>query len=269
VPQIRDRFWMWGHVEGSHNKGWGLPSPSRMTPAEAAYYMGIPNVIMVTYDGKPVPPFDREALALSPLKQVVWSIIGDSSSNRTDKAADLQEVLRLAGKYPNITGAMMDDFFHDGGEEAGRATVDELRDFQDSLHSAERAGGATGLDLWVVLYDRQIEMDFLSHMDNCDVVTYWTWKAEDLPDLEKNFNRLVERSPNSRKVLGIYMWDYGGQALMPMERMEAQCEFGLQALKSGRIEGIIFLSNCVVDIELDAVEWTREWIASVGDTEIP
>src|SRR5437899_11335406 len=58
----RDRFWLWGHYEGSHNERWNLPGKSRITPVEAAFYMSIPNVILVRYEGKPELPFDQYAL---------------------------------------------------------------------------------------------------------------------------------------------------------------------------------------------------------------
>ena len=81
MSTVRDRFWIWGHVAGSHDEHWNLPAPSRITPVEAAHYLGVPNLLMVNYGGKPEPPFDQEAVAQQSLKQVVWSIIGDSSSN--------------------------------------------------------------------------------------------------------------------------------------------------------------------------------------------
>jgi hypothetical protein len=261
MERVRDRFWLWGHIAGSHNEGWNLPESSRITPAEAAYYLGIPNVIMVTYDGKPEPPFDQEALALSPMRKVCWSIVGDSSSKRNDEKSDLDEVVDLASIFPNITGAIMDDFFDSGGEHGiGRYGVDELQGFNDALHGAVRP-----LDLWVVLYTHQLEMQFEKHLDKCDVLTFWTWNSDDLSKLEENFAEVERRSPGIRKVLGCYMWDYGPHRHMPVEAMQMQCELGLKWLKEGRIEGMIFLSNCVADIGLPAVEWSKKWIAEVGD----
>jgi hypothetical protein len=264
MEKVRDRFWLWGHEGAAHNEGWGLPVPSRMTAAEAAHYLGTPGVVMVSYGGTPAPPFDQHAMALSSLDRVCWSIIGDSSTKRNDEQSDLDEVIRIAGKYPNTTAAIMDDFFHDKGDDAGRASADQIRTFQQKLHNTQRADGGTGLDLWVVLYSRQLEMDFTQHLECCDIVTFWTWNASQLVDLERNFARLEERAPDTRKILGCYLWDYGDHLPMPVESMKAQAEFGLDALRSGRIEGMIFLSNCVADIGLDAVEWTRDWIAKVG-----
>ena len=64
------------------------------------------------------------------------------------------------------------------------------------------------------------------------------------------------------------MWDYGQKKPMPVHRMQQQCEIGLRWLKEARIEGMIFLASCICDLNLEAVEWTREWIASVADEEL-
>jgi len=49
LSTVRDAFGIWGHPAGAHDSTsqWKLPRNSRMTPVEGAYYMGIPNMIMV------------------------------------------------------------------------------------------------------------------------------------------------------------------------------------------------------------------------------
>ena len=71
-------------------------------------------------------------------------------------------------------------------------------------------------------------------------------------------------APACGKVLGCYLWDYGEKKPMPLDLMRHQGESGLRWLRQGRIEGIIFLASCVCDLELQAVEWTRGWVAKVG-----
>ena len=257
---LADRLWLWGHEAGSQNGRFGVSQPSRMTPAEAAGYLGIGNVIMVVFGGKPAPPFDRHARALSPLRRVVWSIVGDSSSTRNDEATDLDEVLRLADGFPNITGAIMDDFFHepDSGGSVARYSVDELAGFRERLHGAARP-----LDLWVVLYARQLGLPTAAHLRQCDVTTFWTWEAKDLPTLEANFDRFEAVARPTRKVLGCYLWDYGGRRPMPLDLFEHQYRLGVRWLREGRIAGMIFLATCICDLGLDTVEWLRRAVADL------
>ena len=39
-------------------------------------------------------------------------------------------------------------------------------------------------------------------------------------------------------------------------------------LRQGRIEGMIFLAAGLCDLNLEAVNWSRSWIAQVGDQPI-
>lgn len=50
--------------------------------------------------------------------------------------------------------------------------------------------------------------------------------------------------------------------------MKMHRETGLQLLMEDRIVGIVFLSSWVCDIELEAVEWTREWISEIALEEV-
>jgi hypothetical protein len=96
-------------------------------------------------------------------------------------------------------------------------------------------------------------------------VAFWTWEVEELLCLNENFERLEKLLPDSRKLLGCYLWDYENKRPMPLDQMEKQSETGLQLLKEQRIEGMIFLASCICDLNLEAVEWTRKWIERVGD----
>ena len=262
MESLRDHLWLWGHEAGSHNGRFGIVGSSRITPAEAARYLGIPNLIMVTFAGRPEPPFARHAIPMRSLCRVVWSIVGDSSSTRNDDSPDLEEVIALAAEFPNIAGAMMDDFFHRPDERgaAARYSVQQVAGFRQCLHHAPRP-----LDLWVVLYAHDLDLPIRDHLAQSDVVPFWTWESKDLSDLPDNFARAEGLAPGARKVLGCYLWDYGARQPMPLDRVVYQCETGLGWLREGRIEGMIFLASCICDLGLEAVEWARQWIAEVGD----
>jgi hypothetical protein len=261
MTTIGDRLWIWGHQASSYDGQYNLPARSSITPAQAARTMGIDNLLLIVYRGQPEPPFARHAREMADLKRVVWSIVGDSSSTRNDRSSDLPAVLELAGRCPNVSGAIMDDFFHqaDAQGKISRHEVADLRHFADRLHAGPRP-----LDLWVVLYAHDLGLPVQPYLEPCDVITFWTWRAEQLDDLEANFRRAEALTPGKRRVLGCYMWDFGVGQPMPVERMADQCQRGLQWLREGRIEGMIFLGTCICDLGLETVEWTRRWIADVG-----
>ncbi len=255
---IRDRFWLWGHEAGAQNGAWGIPKLSRITPAEAASYMGVPNALMIK-DYGPAPRFDQDAVPLSKMKRLVWSMAGGSNKPaRKARAA----VIELAARMPNITGVIIDDFFQLPGPkgEIGIIPVKELQLIRRLLTAGRRR-----LDLWLVWYDHQLALPVKDHIKFCDKISFWTWEAHNLVNLEANFAQVEQLAPKQGKVLGCYMWDYGQKRPMPLDLMEMQCETGLRWLKDGRIEGMIFLASCICDLELEAVEWTRQWIARTGD----
>jgi hypothetical protein len=261
---VRDRLWLWCHPAGSHNGIYGVPRDSRITPVEACCYLDIKNAIMVRYhDYGPFPPYDQYALPLRALDRVVWSVVGASGQTDDDTR---QAVLDLAGRMPNLTGVMMDDFFKGHAPDGSlltALTLDELREMRGQLRLADRT-----LDLWVVLYSHEMDDAVQEYLALSDVVSFWTWKSEDLNHPESNFARFEQVAAKQRKVLGCYLWDYGNKQPMPLDLMKQQCEFGLAALKAGRIEGMIFLASCVCDIELDTVEWVSGWIAEMGEETI-
>jgi len=256
---LRDRFWVWTHVEGSYKRDFGLPRTSRMTPVEGAVYLGVPNLLFIRYQGKPEMPFDQYAIAFRPFKRVVWSLVGASGQSSDEERT---HVLELAGRFPNIVGFVMDDYFHSDG--SGSLSVEQLKGLRNQL-----VIGGKRHDLYVVLYQHQLDLPVSTQLEFCDKITFWTWKAKDLDKLEPSFERLEELAPKQGKLLGCYLWDFGTKKPMPLELMKKQCELGRRWLKESRIEGMIFLGSNVCDLSLETVEWTRQWIAEVGSEPLP
>lgn len=92
---VKDRLWLWSHVSGAYNDMFNLPGKSRITPAEAAFYMSIPNIFMLHRKGTPEPPLEQFALAFEPLREVVWGIVGEGGeTNRAEREMVLELALR-------------------------------------------------------------------------------------------------------------------------------------------------------------------------------
>jgi hypothetical protein len=264
---VRDFLWIWGHYEGSYNNEWGLPRNSPITPREGARSMGIQNLILVRYKDRPAPPYDSYAAQFRDLKKIMWSVTGaGGATSEQDRAA----TLALAAKMPNITGVFMDDFFHftrpeelHGKEVPAALSVADLQKLRKRL-----TVGGRRLDLGVTLYVSQLDPRIVPHMQECDVVSLWTWEAANLARLEENMAKYQRLLPGKRTLLGLYMWDFSGPGgvgrPMPVESMKKQCELALKWLRQGRIEGMIFLATNICAMDLEAVNWSRRWIAEVG-----
>lgn len=253
----RDALWLWGQDIGSHhatlNNCWKLPGENRMGPVEGSAYLGVPNICRVAMGNLPEPPFFEEAEKLKDIPKVVWSVIGDGGSKRTDGGnTDLQAVIDVAKVYPNIIGGIMDDFFSDA--RMAVYTADVIRDIAGTLHQ-------NNLDLWTVLYTHELHKPIAEHLRHCDVITFWTWHAEDLIHLEENMTRLESVLAEPRPIYqGVYFWDYGASRPMPMELMKHQLEVGYRLYEAGKIKGMVFCSNTIADIGLETVEYTRQWL---------
>jgi hypothetical protein len=219
---IRDRLWLWGHDAGSHNEGWGLPGPSRITPAEAAFYLDIPNLIMVRYKGHPPLPLDQFAVPLQVLRRVVWSAVGAHGQSEKEERS---HVLDLASRHTNVTGIMLDDFFVDKPALEGKTTalsLDELRELRGNLAVCGRQ-----LDLWAVLYEHQLNPNLAPFLELLDVVSLWAWDAQKVLNISKSLGELEALAPSCGKVLGCYMWDYGRKSPIPLEGLKDLCAMGL------------------------------------------
>ena len=238
---------------------------SRITPAEGAAMLDVPNVIMIVSDGIPVP-YSADAYgymeSFCRMKNVVWSITGSSGFRAGNEE---QFICHLAEKYPNVTGAFADDFL--GGGQCVGKNAEEKRDMVLKIrHTLDTA--CRPLSMWLTLYGRDLESCDTSLYGLFDTLSLWSWHYEELDQLPSRFELMEKKFPKQKKYLGIYLFDYPSGEPVPNEYMELQCEYGLQLLKEGRADGLIFLTNCVMGIGLPSEYWLRDWIDRVKNIEL-
>jgi hypothetical protein len=262
---VRDRLWLFSFATNSDFVHIGRRSV--MSAAEGNFYLGVPNILMVQSSEKEAvygrfeSPFEQYTIALRPLKNVAWSLVGSGGFNKPEETA---EVLAMARRVPNFRGVMLDDFFT-GKAEGKRAqwTVEELADVRRKL-------GQTGkkLDIFATFYMRQFELPVKDYLDLIDVLTLWEMDSARIRQVEEDLQKFERLHPQRRKMLGCYMVDYPKKQGIPVDLMKHQCEVGLRWLQQGRIEGIVFMGNTTMDLGFESVEWTRRWIQQVGDTKL-
>lgn len=271
--KLRDKFWIWGQNVGVHHADgdgrYKLPGVNRMDSAGGCKFFGIPNCCRVAMLNGPFPPFDSEMEKLKECKQVVWSAVGAGGlSQHNDDKSDLDEALRQAVLYPNVTGAVLDDFFRsvEGFKTSGRIarhTVGSIASMREKLHNFPKRK----LDLWMVWYSYQLDFDVADYISLCDVITLWTWKGSDLANLDENINKFIMKTPGKRRLAGCYMWNYGECKPLSNKEMQDQLDCYYSHIKNGDIEGIVLCSNCIADIGLEAVDITQRWLDKVGESE--
>ncbi len=263
---VRDRLWIFACAANSDFANIGRRSV--MTPAEGAFYLDVPNIIVVQSSereaphGRLQPPFAQYAVAMRPLAKMVWSVVGSGGFHCEEET---KEVLQLAKTSPNFAGVMLDDFFFSKQEEGrwARLSVEELTNIRRQLDA-----GGRPMEIFATVYADQLQLPIADYLKLIDVVTLWTVKPEDLKDLEANLKKVEAAAPKIKKMLGCYVVDYSRKQGMPVESMKLQCQTGLRWLKEGRIDGIIFLGNTTMDLGFESVPWTRRWIGQVGDIEL-
>lgn len=262
---VLDRLWIFTCAANSDFPHIGRRSV--MTPVEGAFYLGVPNIIVVQSSekeapyGRLEPPLAQYAVPMRRLKRVVWSVVGSGGFH---SPSETREVLELAKTTPNFAGIMLDDFFT-GQKDGKRAqwTIQELAEARRELKRIR-----PDLEVFVTLYDRQLDLPLADYLELMDVITLWTGRPEGLANLEANLKKVERIAPKARRMLGCYLVDYGRKQGMPLAAMELQCRTGLLWLQQGRISGIILLGNTTMDLGFESVEWARQWIEKVGPMEL-
>jgi hypothetical protein len=263
---VGDRLFLWGHSAGVYNSTYTKNfKPSKIEPVDATDTMGLRNMYFIRCDNNPPLPFTEYYAPFKKLNQVLWSLTGAAGVTSQEER---EAAFQLAAANRNLTGFIMDDFFHGDATTAdvdlpmpASLSPEELRNLRGRLVIDDRR-----LRLSVVVYTTQISSRAKHHLQYVDEITLWTWQPKDLMHLEENLAKLESIAPEKNVVLGCYIFDFSGNAApLAVEQMKHQVELGYRWLQQGRIQGMIFLASPICDLDLEAVDFTRKWIAEVKD----
>ena len=235
---------------------------SRITPGEGAHMLGLRNIIMVSSDGIPVP-FSVDAYgymeSFCRMKNVWWTITG-SAGCRVGNEEEF--ILDIASKYDNVTGAFADDLFTAGYEP--HEVKELLEKSRKILDKADKH-----IELWSTNYIANYKIfAYPEIFEALDGITVWNMYTEEARYMEAQFEVYEKLLPQKKKMLGIYLYDYIKRKPISVDDIMHLCELGRRWIKSGKIEGLIFLTNCNMGLGFECEYWLRDWIKKVGDEEI-
>lgn len=304
---VRDRLWLFGvPADGPRlfYEGAGYRGGSRITPAEGAHWLGVPNLMFITQPWNQPPAMAREkawktvttkeqyAISFQSLKRVQWAAVG---SGGLGGLGEVPDIVTLAKDYPNITSIYLDDFVtRPYTKRADGTTVGTPAMTEAQLKSMRTQLGKAGrpMEVWTTIYTHEFDRrhpDFkdcepplADQMKHFDVVVLWTARSADLRDLEKNLALLEAIKPkNCRIALGIYLWGYWDKdpakaddksyvmgRPVPLDLMEHQCGLGLKWLKEGRVSDLVILGLAGIDQGIPSAKWMRDWIKKHGDEKL-
>lgn len=280
--KLRDALWIFGvpaHENDTHVGGWvrhrkedepnNFPSTgSSMTPAEAALFLNIPNVIMVCCDGIPSPfsqYADKYLYSFLPLDRVMWSSTG-SAGYRDGREEDY--VISKHEEYKNICGCYLDDplclFDTYPEEERAKKAKEFVSGIRKKLDTCSRH-----MDILVTWYPYVARKEDSEIYKDVDGIAIYTWNSLELEKIDSVIEEAKKTFPDKKIYLGAYLFDYYGSFPLTTEQMEFQCERGKKWLLDGTIEGMIFVTNAVMAPGMQNDIWLRDWICENGDIELP
>ena len=264
--KLRDKFWLWGHPEGRYNNEYGNNAVSRMTPMEGCLYLGVRNTFMVPV-GVDVNRRQYNK-SFRTLLNVGWECF---------KACENPEIIDRAideaRDFDNITCVVMDDFKSEGKDGIPRfrkMPVSTLAEINEKLHN----NPVRRLDSWMVLYtfqfglDEQEDAEFQPYMDEFDGVIMWTWKESDVPLIPEKFEIFKKQTPNTRRMVGCYLYNFGEEKQATGEAVKWQLDYYRELILKGEIEGVVMHTNTMADLDYEAYDVACAWMDEHGDEEI-
>lgn len=258
MAHLRDRFWIWGHPEGRYNHEFGNEQESRMTPLEGALYMGARNLFMVPVGvNVNVRQYNK---SFTPLRSVGWAI-----DNAAADPAALNQLIEQAKDFPNITCGVFDDFV--GYLAKHPIPPERFLAVRERMHTQ----AVRPLSMWMVLYTHEFGVDeaqdqaFQPYIDAFDGVIMWTWEERRLDRFEEKYARFKELTKNRRRMLGLYLYNFGECRPATAEAARWQLERYTQLLRAGEIEGIVLHTNTMADLDHPAYDVETAWMREHGD----
>jgi len=257
MKTLGDCLWIWGHPEDSFNDLFGREPNPPMNPAQGMRGLGAKNIFYVPfghYMDIETYSKDTDGIANVGLSVENWGEYG---------ANELERTLSLCPLFPQINCVVYDDFFCEEALQFPKKhikiwceyTLNELIAERDAIHAA-------GLEMWLVLYQWQIEqgMDIQDYIDVFDGVTFWFWNEPSVEQYQKYSRIFIEMTPGKKRLIGCYLYNYGLLRPADPEMVVYQLDHNLELMKQKEISGIVLHNNALGGFGLAAFGTAVNWV---------
>jgi len=280
--RVRDRLWIWGHP-GTCFDDWWDHKPRVGEPMEPAVGMrdlGARNVFYVPFGHyMDIEGYSRdiEGIAKTGISIEDW---GEKGADRIEKS------LSIARLFPKTTDRLIfDDFFcepsHCGGW--SQYSVDDIK-------SARKHLNQLGYELWVVLYQWQLDMSqsnvkdempslgdrsakytderIKAYLDEFDGVSFWFWNEPSIIQYLAYTSKFLSLTKGKKRMIGCYLWNFGLRTDAEPRIVRYQLDSNLALIRAGEIEGVILHNNALGAFDMPGYQEAKAWTAEHGDEEI-
>ncbi|MBI2191939.1 MAG: hypothetical protein HYU36_08145 [Planctomycetes bacterium] len=250
MRSIREALWLWGtKVNGLESMGF---PPSRMSVARGLQALRLDQAMMCGF----LPPAEEEYAPVSHCRKLLWEM---SFEPNFAFERPMSPIVELHRRHPNVTGVLLDDF----------SSIEIKKGARPEVLARMREALPPSLQLWIVVYSMNLGIsnlpDYLRHVDG---ISFWVWHAKDLPRIAEWVARCRDLAGPKPMIAGLYFYDFGDGKPLTADAMAQQVDSGVELVRSGHCEGLCLLGSSIMDIGLEAVDWTLGWVERNGDAAV-
>ena len=248
LPKLTsDKVWVWG----GPTPQWG-GSMADDTLVRGADYFNAENVVYV------YGPTNEKMMQIhSKYKKMLCQVNANCRTegalyrSEEENAALLSE---LSLKYPNITGAMCDDYC------TGTNRI-LLPERYEKIYRGTKKHNKD-LSVYGVVYAHELPVrNFQLIQDYVDVVNFWIWNKDEILDYDEHIAACQENFPGKPIVQGIFIHEYGRADMgNPPALLEYQLDKAREYMAKGVVKGIIILGDREIGKWPESASAVREYL---------
>lgn len=254
MATLKSKAWIWGHPANSLVGCCAIPEGNATGPVEGMHQLNAENVFWIHFGKGPELRRESAEQMESNCQKFGWRLL---------PKRNVDYVLEEKKEFPHLAVAAYDDFFCPEWQ-GNNWTVHPAKEVREE----RRRLNAAGVELWCVHYERHIDHNIDEYLDAFDGFTFWFWSQSSPEEYEVAFRRFVEKTPGKRRMLGVYLYDFGREAPADPDLVERELNRAKELLCDGSIEGFILHTNAVADLGYAAYDRAVKWMAEHGDDEV-
>ena len=161
-------------------------------------------------------------------------------------------VSKMSLEYPNIYGAIIDDF---------DVTIKEFSPERMEKIYKNLKKHNPRLKLHVVAYTFNDHKSYAPYLPFIDVLTLWVWRKSELQTIDKDLETCRKDFPGKPILTGLFIHDYGeSDQATPIDLLKFQLDHIKSYIERDLIEGFIILGDREVRKHPEQAEFVRSYV---------